>query len=635
MAQTRSKPKRMNDLIKWEIVEQIDEDCAERREFSLKDVLMSEEYDNDDTVQVLTGEDLTVEYLQREGFNAPIMVKQRDNLELEIPPKFHSREFGMENIKSFIGSRRKVDALDTKTQKTQSMTMQQWYQFWVTFPRKQILNGISLEFSLTKMDPHIVPPRIVRQIDWIEKAWPRHLKQMQKDFTNNLEDMMYPKVQKFMIMSVASSYMDFHLDFGGTSVWYYLLRGMKIFWLIPPTDENLLKYEQWVKCEEKTKFLADITEGCVRLEVLPGNTVFLPAGWIHAVFSVKDSIAFSGSFLHSFGIENQLKVNYIEESLGVMEMHRFPFFTEMMWYVVDRYVTCLTGQSCLDLPEEEKRRMRLERGDHIDPNKEFLYSGLVNEAPKVPIRHVHMTQCELEGLKYIAMYLFQLPADQRKVPDIIPDPAQLIENLRALLEKHKNDKEKDAVTGKYILRWNKKDNVDVDFKQKKLIPKPKRRIDKDLKNPFQKNYTKAMAYKRGTADKPTDAPKKRRRRCMECDGCKLEDCRSCPPCRDMVKYGGLGRVRQSCVRRRCARPSLPVAAACSVCGLDGWNEAPDYKKAVDLSSNPSNLFECISCFDILHQKCAKQPGEIVYTLSNCWTCHECQEKPNEPMDETK
>jgi len=133
MAQTRSKPKRMNDLIKWEIVEQIDEDCAERREFSLKDVLMSEEYDNDDTVQVLTGEDLTVEYLQREGFNAPIMVKQRDNLELEIPPKFHSREFGMENIKSFIGSRRKVDALDTKTQKTQSMTMQQWYQFWVTF----------------------------------------------------------------------------------------------------------------------------------------------------------------------------------------------------------------------------------------------------------------------------------------------------------------------------------------------------------------------------------------------------------------------------------------------------------------------------------------------------------------------
>ena len=31
-------------------------------------------------------------------------------------------------------------------------------------------------------------------------------------------------------------------------------------------------------------------------------------------------------------------------------------------YVLDRYVTCLTGKSSLDLPEEEKKRMRLEKG---------------------------------------------------------------------------------------------------------------------------------------------------------------------------------------------------------------------------------------------------------------------------------
>jgi len=59
-------------------------------------------------------------------------------------------------------------------------------------------------------------------------------------------------------------------------------------------------------------------------------------------------------------------------------------------------------------------------------------------------------------------------------------------------------------------------------------------------------------------------------------------CRSCPPCRDMVKYGGMGRMRQSCVKRHCARPLLPVAAQCSVCQLDGWNQTPDPKKIVDL-----------------------------------------------------
>ena len=31
-------------------------------------------------------------------------------------------------------------------------------------------------------------------------------------------------------------------------------------------------------------------------------------------------------------------------------------------------------------------------GDHIDPNKEFLYPGLVGEAPKPPLKHVHLTQ---------------------------------------------------------------------------------------------------------------------------------------------------------------------------------------------------------------------------------------------------
>ena len=40
-------------------------------------------------------------------------------------------------------------------------------------------------------------------------------------------------------MSVAGCYTDFHIDFGGTSVWYHILKGQKVFWLIPPTDANL------------------------------------------------------------------------------------------------------------------------------------------------------------------------------------------------------------------------------------------------------------------------------------------------------------------------------------------------------------------------------------------------------------
>lgn len=55
--------------------------------------------------------------------------------------------------------------------------------------------------------------------------WPRHLKESQTEATNLLEDMKYPKVQKYCLMSVKGCYTDFHVDFGGTSVWYHILKG--------------------------------------------------------------------------------------------------------------------------------------------------------------------------------------------------------------------------------------------------------------------------------------------------------------------------------------------------------------------------------------------------------------------------
>lgn len=66
-----------------------------------------------------------------------------------------------------------------------------------------------------------------RQIDWVDCVWPRHLKESQTEATNVLEEMKYPKVQKYCLMSVKGCYTDFHVDFGGTSVWYHILKGNK------------------------------------------------------------------------------------------------------------------------------------------------------------------------------------------------------------------------------------------------------------------------------------------------------------------------------------------------------------------------------------------------------------------------
>ena len=54
-------------------------------------------------------------------------------------------------------------------------------------------------------------PDIARKLSWVENYWS--------------DDSVFPKpfVQKYCLMGVQDSYTDFHIDFGGTSVWYHVL----------------------------------------------------------------------------------------------------------------------------------------------------------------------------------------------------------------------------------------------------------------------------------------------------------------------------------------------------------------------------------------------------------------------------
>jgi hypothetical protein len=67
---------------------------------------------------------------------------------------------------------------------------------------------------------------------------------------------------------------------GGTSVWYHLLRGEKMFWLIPPTESNLKIYAKWIMSGQHTHvFLPDLVEKCQCILLKKGWTFMLPSGW--------------------------------------------------------------------------------------------------------------------------------------------------------------------------------------------------------------------------------------------------------------------------------------------------------------------------------------------------------------------
>ena len=58
-------------------------------------------------------------------------------------------------------------------------------------------------------------------------------------------------------------------------------------------------------------------------------------------------------------------------------------------------------------------------------------------------------------------------------------------------------------------------------------------------------------------DEPIQGP--RRQKCGVCEACQQTDCGKCSACRDMIKFGGTGRSKQSCVLRKCPNMAVQVA----------------------------------------------------------------------------
>lgn len=44
---------------------------------------------------------------------------------------------------------------------------------------------------------------------------------------------------------------------------------------------------------------------------------------------------------------------------------------------------------------------------------------------------------------------------------------------------------------------------------------------------------------------------KKRGRCGICMGCKADECQVCTMCLDKPKYGGPGKKKQCCIKRKC------------------------------------------------------------------------------------
>ncbi|XP_035224740.1 lysine-specific demethylase 7B-like, partial [Stegodyphus dumicola] len=274
----------------------------------------------DDIVIRLRGPQLSLPYLIQNGFNYPILVDSKVGLGIQMP----SDSFTVSDVMDYVGPNFPLDVIDVARQENIRMPMSEWAEYFNSPVRSKVYNVISLEFSKTRLSELVKPPTIVQKLSWVENYWPKN---------SETHTQFCPQVMKYCLMSAQDSYTDFHIDFGGTSVWYHILRGEKLFFLIQPTPANLALYEHWMASSNQSEtFFGDQVDVCYQMLLTHGQTLFIPTGWIHAVLTPVDSIVFGGNFLHCLNIPLQLHIHEMEKRINTPEKYKFPTFETVHWF---------------------------------------------------------------------------------------------------------------------------------------------------------------------------------------------------------------------------------------------------------------------------------------------------------------
>lgn len=75
---------------------------------------------------------------------------------------------------------------------------------------------------------------------------------------------------------------------------------------------------------------------------------------------------------------------------------------------------------------------------------------------------------------------------------------------------------------------------------------------------FQQRAANRPKPKMGTSsavklpsNRSSSGARRRRTRCRKCEACLRSECGECHFCKDMKKFGGPGRMKQSCIMRQC------------------------------------------------------------------------------------
>ncbi|PKI83791.1 [histone H3]-dimethyl-L-lysine(36) demethylase [Malassezia vespertilionis] len=233
-----------------------------------------------------------------------------------------ARDTSIRKIAELVGPETNVEVIDVRTQMSSSAwTLDEWASYFETPPahREKLLNVISLEVTGTPLGRMIEPPEMVRESDWIERDWPLDKRPACTDASK------WPKVQRYVLMGVQGAFTDFHIDFAASYVYYHVVWGEKVFLFAPPTPANLKAYKAWtLSTRQEAEWLGDTLQQLSRVQIKTGETMLIPAGWIHAVYTPRDSLVIGGNFLADYHVAMHWRIEAMEIATRVPRKFRFP-----------------------------------------------------------------------------------------------------------------------------------------------------------------------------------------------------------------------------------------------------------------------------------------------------------------------
>lgn len=99
----------------------------------------------DEILVKVSGYELTEDYIATKGFNNPLIIHNKEGLDMIMPPE----NFSYIDVMKLVGDDKEIDVIDVCRQQNFKMTLCEFVEYVASNSRNRTFNIVSLEFSNT------------------------------------------------------------------------------------------------------------------------------------------------------------------------------------------------------------------------------------------------------------------------------------------------------------------------------------------------------------------------------------------------------------------------------------------------------------------------------------------------------